>query len=85
MSNPDIECRDCDGWGTRLLPGCLDDAAPCPACSGTGWRPMTDDELDTAAERQAEDRAEASHDGGGPLSLDEQHRAAWHQKQAARR
>lgn len=41
---PEIECPTCEG------DGCLD-------CNDTGYRTMTEDELDAAAERQAEDAA----------------------------
>lgn len=47
MSRPEIECLDCQGHGTRLVPGTLDDAATCPACNGKGTREMTfDEEID---------------------------------------
>ena len=76
---PEIECPDCQGHGTRLMPGTLDDSGTCPNCNGTGWRPMTDDELGAAAERQAEDAASEP-----PVTMDEMHRAAWAQKQGLR-
>jgi len=78
MSN-EIECPDCNGHGTRLVPGALDDADTCPDCGGHGWRPMTGDELADAAERQAEDAASEP-----PITMDEQHRAAFAQKQELR-
>lgn len=56
------------------------DFAPCPACNGIGWRPMNENELDAAAEQQAEDAMSEP-----PMSLDEQHRRAWDQKQELRR
>lgn len=56
------------------------DFAPCPACNGTGWRPMTDDEQDAAAERQFEDSLSEP-----PMSLDEQHARAWDHKQELRK
>ena len=80
MDRPEIECPACDGHGTRLVPGKLDDADTCTDCDGKGWRPMTDDELAAAAERQAEDAASEP-----PVAMGEQHRAAWAQKQELRR
>ena len=56
------------------------DYAPCSACDCTGWRPMNEDELDAAAEKQAEDAMSEP-----PMTLDEQHRRAWEQKQELRR
>jgi len=76
---PEIECPECDGEGfirTNQWPF----GPTCAACNGEGWRPMTDDELDAAAERQAEDAASEP-----PVTLAEQHRAAWEQKQELRR
>ncbi|QUT07896.1 hypothetical protein KFK14_11205 [Sphingobium phenoxybenzoativorans] len=81
---PDVECTDCDGNGftmkrqPRLGPGIYE--VECGTCCGHGWRPMTDDELDAAAERQAQDAMSEP-----PVTLDEQHRAAWQQKQDLRR
>ncbi len=70
MSHPhEIECPDCDGYGTRLVPGKLDDADTCPACKGEGWRPMTDDEMADAAERQHQDMCE----GEPPVTMAEQY------------
>ena len=65
---------------------CQEDVAPdqteCPFCDGDT---ITRDELADRAERQAEDRAEAFHDGGSSFrTLDEQHREAWEQKQRLR-
>ena len=54
MSNPEIECPDCDNEGhvdgrdLRLM--------ICPVCNGTGYRPMTDDERDELAEREDMER-----------------------------
>lgn len=79
MSAPEIECPDCCGHGWRLMPGTLDDSGICPGCNGEGWREMTDDELDAAAEGQAEDAMSEP-----PMSLDEQHTRAWAQKQELR-
>lgn len=66
---------------------CREDVAPdqteCPFCDDDT---ITQDELADLAERQAEDRAEAFHDAGrGFRTLDEEHRAAWEQKQGLRR
>ncbi|WP_030538334.1 hypothetical protein [Sphingobium sp. DC-2] len=69
---PENECPDCDGYGVLSLAH-----SDCEACEGTGWRAMTDDELADAAERQAEDAASEP-----PVTLAEQHRAAWLQKEA---
>ena len=77
--NDDVECPTCDGWG-NVERNSRHDSTDCPACNGTGWRPMTSDELDAAAERQAEDAMSEP-----PMSLNEQHRAAWEQKQELRR
>ena len=63
----EIECPDCMGHGTRLLPGVLDDADTCPACSGKGWREPTEDEADALAEA-AYDR---QFEGEPPLSFAE--------------
>ena len=91
---PDIECPTCNGHGevcgvnpnrrSRFVG--MDDLSPddftveCPDCCGHGWRPMNDDELADAAEQQAEDAMSEP-----PMSLDEQHRRAWEQKQELRR
>lgn len=76
---PEIECAECWGNGVEVTPSGLTDTT-CPACDGEGWRPMNDDELDRAAEEQAE-----RHMSEPPMSLDEQHRRAWEQKQELRR
>ncbi len=76
---PEIECPDCWGNGVKVLVGKLSDET-CPACDGQGWRPMTDDELDAAAEKQAEDRMSEP-----PMSLDEQHRRDWEKHQELHR
>lgn len=77
----EIECRDCQGHGWRLLPFSVDESAPCPDCNGEGWRAPTDDELADMAERQAEDAAS----GEPPVTVQEQYIDAWTQKQALRR
>jgi len=75
---PEIECPACDGTGEVYNShDCMKD---CSECKGTGWRPMNDDELDAAAERQAEDAASEP-----PVTMAEQHRAAWAEKQELRR
>lgn len=90
---PDIECPTCNGTGevcgvnpnrrSRFVG--MDDLSPddftieCSACAGHGWRPMDEDELEIAAEKQAEDRSSEPR-----ASLDEQYAAAWAQKQALR-
>lgn len=68
----EIECPSCGGEGF--------DIAVCAACNGEGWRPMTGDELDAASERQAEDAMSEP-----PVTMAEQYRAAWGQKQDLRR
>lgn len=81
---PDIECKRCDGNGWievrrhGILRGLHQE--DCPECLGHGWRPMTDDELADAAERQVEDDASEP-----PITMAERHRAAWDQKQELRR
>lgn len=91
--HPEIECPTCNGEGETeavFQNSCDSIVAESPSdpvmdecedCAGKGWRPMTDDELADAAERQAEDAAS----GEPPVSLDEQHRAAWALKQELRR
>ena len=91
IGHPEIECPACNGEGEvehpylPNHPGPQDECPPdpvmvdCEGCDGKGWRPMTDDELDAAAERQAEDTMSEP-----PVTLAEQHRAAWQQKQDLR-
>lgn len=75
---PDVECKRCDGTGEIYNShDCMKD---CPDCCGHGWRPMTEDEIADAAERQAEDAA-----GEPPVTMAEMHRAAWAQKMELRR
>lgn len=82
---PDIECPACNGngwlprrWGFNSRVQLTEE--DCPECLGHGYRPMTQDEIDDAAEQQAErDMSEP------PVTMDEQHRAAWAQKQELRR
>lgn len=75
---PEIECPECDGEGFIRTNG-WPFGPNCTACNGEGWRPMTDEELEAAAERQQEDNASEP-----PITMAEQHRAAWQQKQDLR-
>lgn len=81
---PDVECTDCDGNGftmkrqPRLGPGIYE--VECETCCGHGWRPMTHDEIEDAAADAFSDMSE----GEPPITLTEQHAAAWAQKQALR-
>ncbi len=73
-----VEQLVCEACGERveaLHDACHDhfDADLCPGCY--------DNSCESAWERQQEDIMS----GDGPLSLDEQHRRAWHQKQELRR
>lgn len=81
----EIECRECDGYGftikrnpNPLMRGLHE--ITCEACNGHGWRAMTDDEQADAAEEQFRELMAEP-----PVSLDEQHRAAWDQKQELRK
>lgn len=87
---PDIECTRCNGTGevcgvnpnrrSRFVG--MDDLSPddftveCSDCCGVGWRPMTDEEMDRAAEDAFSDMCE----GEPPVSVDEQHRSAFNEK-----
>lgn len=71
----EIECPKCDNLGFMWPFGPI-----CSGCHGEGWRPMTDDELADAAERQEQDRIH----GEPPVTMAEQHRAAWDQKRSLR-
>lgn len=85
-----IECPTCNGEGEVEAIGvvqCISIVAECPPdpvmdecedCQGEGWREMTAEE-EAAAERQAEEAASEP-----PVTMAEQHRAAWDQKQALR-
>lgn len=94
MGETEIECRDCDGEGEvehpHLQGGYISPQAECPpdpvmieceACNGKGWRAMTEDEADAAAEA-AWDRAQ---EGEPPITMQERYEAAWKQKQELRR
>lgn len=92
MTPHEIECPQCGGEGEwehphlSTPPGITAECPPdpvmveCEDCNGTGWRAMTSDELDAAAERQADDAMSEP-----PITMAEQHRAAWEQKQELRR
>jgi hypothetical protein len=77
-----VHALDGNGWieqrNPRLGSGVYQE--DCPDCLGNGWRPMTEDEIDAAAEQRAEDDM-----SDPPMSMDEMHRAAWAQKQELRR
>ena len=83
-ANPEIECPDCDGEGWTLKrnlslgPGLYEH--DCEACKGHGWRSMTDDELDAAAERQAEDAMSEP-----PVTMQEDYERAQRQRRELRR
>lgn len=81
---PEIECPECEGsgWVGKRLPrlGGGVHEVTCEHCNGHGWREMTEDEIDAASEKQAEDVMSEP-----PMSLDEQHARAWQQKQELRR
>lgn len=94
LQNGERECPNCEGTGEVEAPfqnQCISPVAECPPdpvmvdceeCQGEGWRALTDEECAEAAERQAEERAEA---GWAYPTLAEQHRAAWIQKQELRK
>ena len=68
----EIECRDCDGNGERLLNWTFQNrrhrtVEQCPACNGHGWRAPTDDESAEIAENAFSDMCE----GEPPLSFAE--------------
>jgi hypothetical protein len=72
-----VNCFECRGDGEL-------DGQDCIHCNGSGecdCRDCNDAHDEAAYERQCED----FHGGSGPLTLDEQHRAAWQQKQELRR
>lgn len=77
---PEIECTKCDNLGFMWPFG-----PTCSACNGKGWRPMTPDEEADAAEAAYERQMEDYYGCSSPVTLDEQHRAAWKQKQELRR
>lgn len=74
----DVECSTCAGTGEIYNSHeCMKD---CPACSGRGWRPMTADEIEAAAEAAFSDGCE----GEPPVSAQERYEAAVRQRQALR-
>jgi RecJ-like exonuclease len=91
MPNPEIECRECDGNGEvqTTIPSASrarmvghddldpsDFTAPCPACNGAGWRPMTDEERDDAAADAFSEQCSSEP----PITMDERHAMAWREK-----
>ena len=86
---PEIECPECEGegWVGKRLPrlGGGVHEVNCEHCNGKGWRSMTPDEESDAAETAYERQMEDYYGGSSPVTLDEQHRAAWKQKQELRR
>jgi len=81
----DFECTSCAGYGTddREIDG------QCFRCGGTGWiscaRGGLNCPYDICACEGAWERQEADKMSEPPVSMDEQHRAAWKQKQDLRR
>lgn len=85
MTQHDFECASCCGYGTddREADG------QCFCCNGAGWIscdrggvdcPHSVCACERAWERQQEDNASEP-----PVTMAEQHRAAWEQKQELRR
>lgn len=72
---PDIECTQCSGEGFIRTNGWPFGPA-CEACNGEGWRPMTDDEVADAAEREHE----AMCEGEPPFTMAEQYQRAAEEK-----
>ncbi|EQB06204.1 hypothetical protein [Sphingobium baderi] len=93
MTPHEIECPQCGGEGEwehphlSTPPGITAECPPdpvmvdCEDCDGKGWRPMTDDELAEAAADAFSDMCE----GEPPVTMDEQHSAAFQQKMELRR
>lgn len=93
MAPQKIECPACNGEGevealgvvqyVSVVAECPPDPVmdECEDCQGEGWREMTAEEEAEAAERQWEERQE---NAWAYPTLDEQHRAAWDQKQDLR-
>ncbi len=76
---PEIECPACDGYGFIPPQARMGSTEDCDECEGSGFRPMTQDEINDTAEAAYErDLSEP------PVSLDEQHRAAWDEKRRLR-
>lgn len=74
-ATPEIECTTCGGYGFIPPASRMGSFEDCADCEGSGLRPMTQDELNDEAEADEERRQSAY-----APSLDEQHIAAWHQK-----
>lgn len=82
----------CRGIDEYLCEECIELAVAealnlCEKCDAA---PIVDDDsrlcancLSNAAEAAYERQCEAFHDGGGPLTLNEQHRAAWEEHKEA--
>jgi DnaJ-class molecular chaperone len=86
MERPEIECRDCDGNGEKLLNWTFQNrlhrtVEQCPACNGKGWREATEEEANDMAADAFSDMCE----GEPPLTSQERYEAAWKQKQELRR
>lgn len=91
---PDVECTTCNGHGevcgvnpnrrSRFVG--MDDLSPddftveCNACAGTGWRPMTQDEIDDAAADAFSDMCE----GEPPVTMAERYQMAADEKRRLR-
>lgn len=85
MSQHEIECPDCNGYG-HIMRRCISlgpglHEMTCGACNGHGWRAMTDDEEADAAEEQYRLMME----GDPPMSMQEAYERAFKQKQELRR
>jgi len=53
MTNPEIECPECEGlgWDVKPTPGGGTESVVCFHCS-YGYRPMTDDAMNDRAEQE---------------------------------
>lgn len=49
MTDNEIECPDCDGFGWLDRRGWTDVHGDCKPCKGTGWRPETQEEANDRA------------------------------------
>ncbi|MGV1682880.1 hypothetical protein [Sphingopyxis sp. NJF-3] len=83
---PEIECTACNGNGWLPRRWAFNSRVQlteedCPHCNATGYRPMTQDEIDDAAADAFSDMCE----GEPPVTMQEQYEAAWRQKQELRR
>ena len=85
MTEHEIECTDCDGYGftmkRNLSLGTRVYEHTCAACNGHGWGAMTGDEEADAAEEQFRLMTE----GEPPLTVQEAYEQAFQQKQGLRR